>query len=244
MRTDSPAAARRRRPEPALRRKSGETGRFRVLEDSGLRTRRKSHLAALELRSRQSQLENASRFLLLRPLARLAPVANEKNDISGDAGDIGVRRYGTAIPGGRGQTPLNTSSSGYMNPLPRGEKVNGPGASPVPRDPLIPPTYKGPTQAAVGARSAPAATIPIRRGAIPAQNRDMEVPDLEQSCGRAPQAQRGAAHRDLQGKSRERPCYRSHQIDNRATSPGNRRPNPICRNPNRPGPVPRFEKTS
>lgn len=33
------------------------------------------------------------------------------------------------VDGTLGQTLLNTSSSGYMNPLPRGEKVNGPGGT-------------------------------------------------------------------------------------------------------------------
>ncbi|MDK2916246.1 MAG: hypothetical protein PWR25_803 [Euryarchaeota archaeon] len=46
-------------------------------------------------------------------------------------------------PGGAGkQTPQNTSPFRYMNPLPRGEKVNGPETEEAPRDPHPPPTYK------------------------------------------------------------------------------------------------------
>ncbi len=79
-----------------------------------------------------------------------------------------------------------------MNPLPRGEKVNEPEAPPVPRGLQIPPTYKGLTQMAADARSAPPATIPIGRPVIPAQKRDMEVPNLEQPARQGVTAAAGA----------------------------------------------------
>lgn len=44
--------------------------------------------------------------------------------------DLGVRRYaGLLSLVGREQTLLNTSPFKYMNPIPRGEKVNEPGDS-------------------------------------------------------------------------------------------------------------------
>jgi len=67
-----------------------------------------------------------------------------KKDISGDAGGTAVRRYKRAAPpGGRGeQTLLNTSPAEHMNPLPRGAKVNDPGASSPQQTLQDRPTYK------------------------------------------------------------------------------------------------------
>ena len=61
----------------------------------------------------------------------------------GDADSVGVRRYqGLPSPAGGEQTLLNTSPFKYMNPLPRGEKVNKSRAAQASCDPLQPLTYK------------------------------------------------------------------------------------------------------
>ncbi len=91
------------------------------------------------------------------------------------------------------QTLLNTSSSGYMNPLPCGEKVNDPGAPSVPRNLQTPPTYKGPTQKGVGTRSPSSTTIPTRKPLIRAHRHDTWAPKLE----RPPAERRGRTYSAL-----------------------------------------------
>lgn len=102
-----------------------------------------------------------------------------KKWVSGDADCFGVRRYAGAAPqvGAGKQTLLNTSSFRYMNPLPRGEKVNEPGAAQALRDPHLPPTYKRPPHMSTDALSLPPATSTIDKSTIAAQNPDMRAPD-------------------------------------------------------------------
>ena len=81
------------------------------------------------------------------------------------------------LPGWAGrQTLMNTSSPGYMNPIPCGVKVNDAGTPSVPRSRQNPPTYKRSAQMLLNARSPMETTLPMPGLTIRAYNYDTKVP--------------------------------------------------------------------